>query len=253
MNAVQPFYFNGSEVRTIQDEQNDLWFVVKDVCAILDLGNVTEAARRLDDDERGSVVLNTLGGPQSLATVSESGLYSLIFTSRKPEARAFRKWVTGTVLPAIRKTGRFEAARLDESQEFLPDAALRLRPAVRAQVLTCAVQAAKMENGGPESIDAHFLRFCGLVGSHARAAGGVPSLRSSEWEAVDQFVADTLIDAPNGIVRARTMFKAFSRWWRENRPTSALPSQHVFGAALARHYPKRKTGGEIRYHGVTLR
>lgn len=83
-------------------------FVVKDVCEALAISNYRDAVAKLDDDERGSVLVDTLGGRQQMTAVNESGLYNLIFQSRKPQAKAFRKWVTGEVLPSIRKTGRYE-------------------------------------------------------------------------------------------------------------------------------------------------
>lgn len=76
------------------------WFVAKDVCGVLGLSNITEALRGLDEDERGSVIMNTPGGPQEMTVISESGLYSLVLRSRKPEAKAFRKWVTSDVYGA---------------------------------------------------------------------------------------------------------------------------------------------------------
>jgi prophage antirepressor-like protein len=81
--------------------------VAKDVCEVLGIANARDALQRLDDDEKGVATTDTLGGKQTLATVYESGLYALIFTSRKEEAKAFRKWVTSEVLPAIRKTGAY--------------------------------------------------------------------------------------------------------------------------------------------------
>lgn len=82
-------------------------FVALDVCAILDITNSRDAVARLDDDERGVVSIDTRGGVQNLSAVTQSGLYSLIMGSRKPEAKAFKKWVTATVLPTIRKTGGY--------------------------------------------------------------------------------------------------------------------------------------------------
>lgn len=93
------------EIRSVVVNGEPL-FVAKDVCEVLDIEKHRNAVLRLDDDEKGSpVVVDTLGGPQSMATVNESGLYALIFQSRKPEAKAFRKWVTKEVLPNIRKNG----------------------------------------------------------------------------------------------------------------------------------------------------
>lgn len=92
------------EVRTVAIK-GESWFVAKDICDILGLINSRKALSSLDVDEKGVTISDTLGGKQEMATVNESGLYSLIFQSRKPEAKIFRKWVTSEVLPAIRRQG----------------------------------------------------------------------------------------------------------------------------------------------------
>lgn len=84
------------------------WFVASDVCAVLDYRDAFNAVRILDADEKGTHNMSTPGGEQRVTIISESGLYALVLRSRKPEARQFRKWVTAEVLPAIRKTGRYE-------------------------------------------------------------------------------------------------------------------------------------------------
>lgn len=81
------------------------YFIAKDVCGVLGLVNSRKALAALDNDEKGVTISDTLGGKQEMATINESGLYSLIFQSRKSEAKAFRKWVTSEVLPAIRRQG----------------------------------------------------------------------------------------------------------------------------------------------------
>ena len=91
------------------------WFVAADVCEALAVGNVSLAVNGradradggLDEDEKGIASVNTPSGEQQMLIVNESGLYSLIFKSRKPEAKTFKKWVTAEVLPTIRKTGRY--------------------------------------------------------------------------------------------------------------------------------------------------
>ena len=83
------------------------WFVAKDVCDILGLTNSRKATAGLDDEEKGVTISDTPGGQQSLTIINESGLYSLIMQSRKPEAKAFKKWVTSEVLPSIRKYGYY--------------------------------------------------------------------------------------------------------------------------------------------------
>ena len=106
---IIPFGFESFAIRVIPDELGNPWFVAADVCDALTIGNNRDAISRLDDDEKGVVTTDTLGGPQELAVINESGLYSLILTSRKPEAKKLKKWVTSEVLPAIRKTGRYES------------------------------------------------------------------------------------------------------------------------------------------------
>lgn len=107
MNLQQMFNYEGSELRTISRD-NEPWFVAKDVCDILEIGDVSSALRRLDDEDKGTDTIPTLGGNQQMAVVNESGLYNLIFTSRKDEAKQFKKWVTNEVLPSIRKTGVYQ-------------------------------------------------------------------------------------------------------------------------------------------------
>ena len=93
------------------------WFVAKDVCDALTLENSRKATASLDDDEKGVSPIVTPSGTQQMTIVNESGLYNLIFQSRKPEAKKFRKWVTGEVLPSIRKTGRYEASTVSQHTE----------------------------------------------------------------------------------------------------------------------------------------
>lgn len=103
------FSFNSLDVRVV-DRDGEPWFVAADVCAALTIEKHRDAVSRLDDDERGSVVVDTLGGRQEVTAINESGLYSLTLTSRKPEAKKFKKWVTSEVLPQIRKTGSYGTA-----------------------------------------------------------------------------------------------------------------------------------------------
>lgn len=103
------FTFNASDqqVRTVLID-GEPFFVAKDVCSILDISNHNDAISRLDDDEKGRSVIPTQFGNKETNLVNESGLYHLIFQSRKPEAKAFRKWVTSEVLPSLRKSGKYE-------------------------------------------------------------------------------------------------------------------------------------------------
>jgi prophage antirepressor-like protein len=101
------FHFNDNVIRTDVDHQGSPWFVAADVCAALGIKNNRDALATLDPDEKGVAITDTLRGLQSFATVNEAGLYELIFRSRKPEAKDFKRWVKQTVLPAIRKDGMY--------------------------------------------------------------------------------------------------------------------------------------------------
>lgn len=107
MKQVQKlFNYKENPIRTVVSEGN-IWFIAKDVCDVLAIGNTSMALRRLDEDEKGVNTIETLGGVQSMTTINEAGLYSLILSSRKPEAKQFRRWVTHEVLPSIRKHGAY--------------------------------------------------------------------------------------------------------------------------------------------------
>lgn len=117
MNEITVFENdNFGKLRTFL-ESGEPWFVASDVCKALDIDRT--AVRRLDKDEKGVRSIHTPGGDQEMTTVSESGLYSLILGSRKPEAHRFKRWVTHEVLPTIRKTGAYVSPSL--SQQIIND------------------------------------------------------------------------------------------------------------------------------------
>lgn len=98
------------------------WFVAADVCKALELEKTNRALSRLDDDEKGAHSVSTPGGRQRMSIISESGLYSLILGSRKPEARAFKRWITHEVIPSIRKHGVYMTDSLLDALEAHPEA-----------------------------------------------------------------------------------------------------------------------------------
>lgn len=100
----------------------DPWFVAADVCKALELEKTNRALSRLDDDEKGAHSVSTPGGRQRMSIISESGLYSLILGSRKPEAKAFKRWITHAVIPSIRKHGAYMTDSLLDALEAHPEA-----------------------------------------------------------------------------------------------------------------------------------
>lgn len=123
---LEIFDYRGQNVRT--DSKDDaVWFVAADVCRVLDLGNTAMAVERLDADEKGISSIDTPGGNQQMAVVNEAGLYALILTSRKPQAKEFKRWVTHEVLPSIRKRGLYAVDEVLENPDLLISALVELK------------------------------------------------------------------------------------------------------------------------------
>jgi prophage antirepressor-like protein len=107
MNDLQIFNYSDKQVRTI-NKDGEPWFVAKDACDILEISNGRDAVSRLDEDEKDAVgITDAIGREQQTTIISESGLYSLIMTSRKEEAEQFKRWIRKEVIPSIRKTGSY--------------------------------------------------------------------------------------------------------------------------------------------------
>lgn len=130
MNELQIFTYNGSEVRTVQKD-GEPWWVLKDVCEVLGIGNSRMTYERLEEDEKGVSLIDTLGGKQQMQVINESGLYNVILRSDKPEAKPFRKWVTSEVLPTIRKHGAYMTPETLEAAILNPDMMIRLCTALK--------------------------------------------------------------------------------------------------------------------------
>lgn len=117
MNTLQTFTFGTQNVRTVI-EDDLVKFVASDVCNALGLDNPSKATTNLADDEKGITIADTPGGRQPMITVTESGLYALIFKSRRHEAQTFRKWVTSEVLPTLRRTGTYTVVPAPPPPQF---------------------------------------------------------------------------------------------------------------------------------------
>ena len=135
MSDLSIFMFEERTAVRLLDRDGEAWFVLNDICRALGVANPRQAARRLDDDEKGVISNDTLGGRQPLTIVSEAGLYALILSSRKPEARRFKRWVTHEVLPALRRTGVYDMRQAEPVDRLLPylhDHQLRVLHALEA-------------------------------------------------------------------------------------------------------------------------
>lgn len=150
--ALQVFVFEGQQVRFV-GTSDEPWWVASDVCRILGIENVSLAVNGrpdrpesgLDDDEKDIASVNTPGGIQEMLCINESGLYSLTLTSRKPQAKRFKKWITSEVLPSIRKTGKYEAQLQPQSQLEVLQGAINLLVEQERRMKQMEEQLANME------------------------------------------------------------------------------------------------------------
>lgn len=119
MNELQIFENpEFGKIRAIE-RNGEPWFVAADVCRALDLCDTSKALDRLDDDEKGTSLIRTLGGEQKMNIVNEPGLYTLVLGSRKPEAKAFKRWITHEVIPSIRKHGAYLSPEIMDKLDAL--------------------------------------------------------------------------------------------------------------------------------------
>lgn len=157
-NGVVPFQNEtlNCTVRAVVKD-GEPWFVAKDVCDALSIADSKSSLRFLEDDEKGVHSMHTLGGTQQVSIINESGLYSLILRSRKPEAKKFKKWVTAEVLPSIRKHGMYATG--EKLMELLaqPENAIKVFRALKDEQDRRKELEAKVEENAPKVL------FCEAV------------------------------------------------------------------------------------------
>lgn len=146
-NDLQVFNFanSGENVSVrVQVINNEPWFIAKDVCAVLELSDVSKAISKLDEDEKLTRKVFVSGQDRDMWFINESGFYALLMRSYKPQAKPFRKWVTSEVLPTIRKTGKYEAPKADKTKiELAKDVVLNVLPSDQYGFLIPSVEIAR--------------------------------------------------------------------------------------------------------------
>jgi len=171
MNEIERiFQFEGRQLRIAMSATGKPMFCGRDVCELLELGNPNDNLSQIHPDDKGIGIADTRGGPQRMVFINESGLYSLIFGSRKAAAIRFKRWVTSEVLPAIRQTGRYQAEELTKQQLIAELAIMQPKAdfydAVADTEDTFSVgETAKLlqfERMGPNNL-MNFLRACGFL------------------------------------------------------------------------------------------
>lgn len=153
-NEIQRFDFKGASLRTLTDKAGEPWFVAKDVCDILELGNTTNALRALDEDEKTNFTNCNVAqnGGRAPLIISEPGLYKLVMRSRKPEAKEFQRWVTHDVLPQIRRTGGYiPTSESDSDEDIMARAVLVARKTIERKNQQIASQQSRIVELEPKA------------------------------------------------------------------------------------------------------
>lgn len=144
MTSLTTFNFRTNDVRTVTDEHGEPWFVAKDICDVLGYSNGPQAlAKNVDDEDRKPIDLNSISGgygntrgnASRVSTINESGLYSLILSSKKPEAKEFKRWVTSEVLPSIRKHGGYVAKGEGAAEAFVSHYLPNLSDSIKTEIM----------------------------------------------------------------------------------------------------------------------
>lgn len=181
MSEIQPYVFpdTGHEVRTLIRD-GEPWFVTADVTEFLGFSRSRDAARMVDDEDKGAHFVRTPGGLQQVGIVNESGLYTLILRSNRTEAKRFKRWVTSEVLPAIRRSGRYEVV----PQHQIPQSFAEALELAASQAREIEQQRARLDWAEPRAayVDRHVDggHDATTVGTFAKQIG-VQEKRLREW------------------------------------------------------------------------
>ena len=190
---IIPFDFEDQAVRVVMRDGAP-WWVVADVCRVLEIGNPRDAISRLDDDEKDGVgITDAIGRNQTVNAINESGLYALVLTSRKPAAKRFRKWITSEVLPSLRRHGRYDMSgapsdmreisadrliELLEAENTLLKSGIRSRKPHRARVPLTPEERARIAELAEKGLSlSEISRICG------RSQGVISAIRSMTRQA----------------------------------------------------------------------
>lgn len=249
MNEIMPFMFGENVVRVITDESGEPWFVAKDVAKALGYrwNGVSRIAHVPEEWRRVTSVVTLRGDAQNMQLLSEHGLYFFVARSDKPAALPFQKWLAGEVLPALRKTGRYEVSGrqpvLEPPASFPPEA-LRLRPVMRQRLWRDALNTARLDDGGTPAALRWFSYLCNLVAATPPApAPARDRVRAFFWQCCEY--------ADGCRVSGGALYEAFRRWCEESGQGD-VPSMKVFGSLMQEFAQRCRSNGSF-YDGVRLK
>lgn len=225
--ALQSFGFGDQLVRTMERD-GSVWFVANDVCASLEIANPRDAIRHLADDERDDVgITDAIGREQRTTIISESGVYCLIFKSRKPIAVTFRKWVTAEVLPALRQHGRYDIAAEEEEDDDATMPVPHMGSQADRDNFRTAVAVVRMyeRNWGPAAARAMAARLgfpqyevdllpVAVPPPSARGAAAIPPLQGeqAEGDVVLWGRAVSLVPSKYDATHKSELYTSYTKW-----------------------------------------
>lgn len=257
MSAID-FAFHGQLVRVVVDAAGDPWWVAADLGRALELEKIRNSVANLSSDEKGAHTVDTLGGPQTMTTVNEAGLYRLIFASRKPTAEAFKRWLAHEVLPALRRTGRYQAPGAADAAERASRAAEDQDPPLSADYWLALVREARLTHGRRAAAQLWAGSPLPQVGTPPVDPGAGPTGLCLEFL---QEKCEVTGDARD-FLRSRSLLSALARYAAEHG--LGWPGDRTVGNALRRlscQYRDPDTGTRFRaikrshtgYTGIRLR
>lgn len=223
---VVPFNFQSHEVRVVTHE-DEPWFVAKDVCDVLELSNPTESLRGLDGDELTSEKLRSGGQVREMNIISESGLYTLVIRSNKPQAKTFRRWVTHEVLPSIRKTGGYS---LPVSQKQLhPDSLTEVGYAARSAARVARAMGVYGKIRRQRLVSDLVLEATGYnLLERLQVTGVIGNGPVDDADPIEMFFTNCLEEAVESSTQSREVYEAFLYYWKEILGKSETPP-HIVG------------------------
>jgi len=260
--------YNGRLLTIIQDDKGNPWWVAKEVCDELGLTNVTVALEGLDADDKTELKESLSSGGRRPLIINEPGLYSLIFKSRKPEAKAFKHWVTHEVLPSIRKTGYYHLDKSEEKEAGAKQQQGRPRKSdsgygdilKRQRQLSLIFDhsfrlAKRMTQSNKDAAEIAKAKVEELTGidltEYLNLPPGKKSQTEIDEEIISGFVKDCCLVDEKGRTPATELYQAFTNWFEHNR-SGDVPRQKWFGSRFGLRF-RRKKDGIYKYIGVGLK
>lgn len=242
-NALVPFAFGDNMVRVRMDENGNPWWIAKDVALALGyqwkgIANI----KHVPEEWRGIHSVQTPSGTQEMLMLSEQGLYFFLGRSDKPGALPFQKWLAGDVLPALRKTGRYEVPGQPVSYrtampEELPPEALNLRPSTRQRLWQDALQTARLDGNGSAAAREWFVFLCRMMTAERP--------RNDVQQRILDFMDECLEQAKGYNTPSTRIYKAFVAWWtlhaRNHRERLNVPGIKTVSVILAERFGRFKS------------